>query len=90
LVFTVVYLIIIYIVPIYNGLEENFSFDKRGFSRFKKLPLWKKGLAEIPPFSLVTVGFAPSIFVSTSDSSKGANILMPNILFAVIWGSYDV
>jgi hypothetical protein len=73
-------------VPIYDGRPKNgkgFSFMDIDFQQLSGLPLYKKGRANLPPNSLVAVGYTLSTYLG---NQSGMTILSSNIQFIILLG----
>lgn len=73
-------------VPIYDGRPKNgkaFAFTDIDFQQLSDLPLYKKGRADLPPNSLVAVGYTLSTYLG---NQSGMTILSSNIQFVILLG----
>ncbi|KAF8883849.1 hypothetical protein BD779DRAFT_1472351 [Infundibulicybe gibba] len=74
-------------VPIYDGraLKGSPGFEFRGadFDRIRTLPLYRKGLADLPPYSVVSVGYTANTFpYKGTNAAPSALALSLNVLSA--------
>ena len=62
------------VVPIYDGRQKKIDPNKDLPSLHEKLPVWKKGLEDIPVESLAAVGYTVNTFASGSSRQLSFNI----------------
>jgi hypothetical protein len=62
---------------------NGFKFDRSDLSDLRSLPLFRKGLYDLPPYAVVTVGYMVTSFV-TSNSASANTAFLFNILFVVL------
>ncbi|KAF8902346.1 hypothetical protein CPB84DRAFT_1846288 [Gymnopilus junonius] len=64
-------------VPIYNGTTEDrlFDFSDEAFDTIRKLPLYKGGVTELPPFSVIAAGFTFNVYGSGQPPMTSWNIM---------------
>jgi hypothetical protein len=73
-------------VPIYDGTGNSgrkwFGFTDPDFRALRSLPLYSKGLSDLPNDSLVAVGYT----LNTYTGNSGAKILSANAQFVILLG----
>jgi hypothetical protein len=70
-------------VPIYDGRMNNgFGFAETDFKALRSLPLYSKGMSDLPNDSLVAVGYT----LNTYLGQTGTNFLSTNVQFVVLLG----
>ncbi len=72
----------IYQVPIYDA-TEGFNFHGDDLANLQSLPLFQKGLYDLPPYAVVTIGYTVTSFITSSSASANTAFLF-NILFVVL------
>ncbi|KAF8891010.1 hypothetical protein BD779DRAFT_1469092 [Infundibulicybe gibba] len=72
-------------VPVYDGRSLNnpgFEFKGADFDRIRSLPLYQNGLADLPPYSVVSIGYTANTFpYKGSNAGSGALALSLNVLW---------
>ena len=81
-------------MPIYDGRAEpnnGSGFNSKGpdFDNIKSLPLYNDGKDDLPPYAIVTVGYAVNTFAYGTGGEKNKLALSPNILFVILLGFAD-
>ncbi|KAF8870569.1 hypothetical protein BD779DRAFT_1680973 [Infundibulicybe gibba] len=77
-------------VSIYDGRAldgPGFEFKGADFDRIRSLPLYRNGLADLPPYSVVAVGYTVNTFsYKGGNAGPGALALSLNVLFVILLG----
>jgi hypothetical protein len=72
-----------FLVPVYDGRARRgrppFMFTDADFAKLQLWPLYRDGAADIPPDSVVSVGYT----VSTYKGGSGS-VLSSNVLFVIV------
>lgn len=75
-------------MPIYDVRgSRNWMFTPLNMWELGQLPLYHGGLADLPPNSLATVGFAVNEYASSQ--MQGTAVASFNVLFIILIGDVD-
>jgi len=79
------YSVLIYLwpVPIFDGRISGFKHTPENMAYIHSLPLYKKGCRDLPPDTVVSVGYTVGSFSYTSGAGTGVSF---NLLFVVLLG----
>jgi hypothetical protein len=64
-------------------------FTSENMQQLSQLPLYKSSRADVPPDSLVTVGYAINEYTSSATANHGSPVTSLNILFVILLGDVD-